>query len=226
MSTRLLRKIVLFGGMFLLIGVMMPLSAWAIAPGPPRGFLTITEVSVIFGTPNTIEISGENFEPLFPQNLNVTLGDYGSLDILDSSNTMIKAELPAGIPGGDYLLTVSTGIGYWQIDEYDLTIRACEAGGVSGYQQVENYTTIPENLGRGSVFWVEAQCPGGKKVLGGGIRLTGNVDVLENLRVFESQPASETAWRASAIWVAPLGTPTPGGGPVTLKAFAICGCAE
>ena len=98
--------------------------------------------------------------------------------------------------------------------------------GLSGYEQVTNQTTIPGNLGSGSVFSVVAQCPGGKKVLGGGIRLSGQVSVLADLRVFESQPSSLTAWRAAAIYVGPVGQSSPPAGSVTLKAFAVCAFAN
>jgi len=95
--------------------------------------------------------------------------------------------------------------------------------GLTGYQQVSAATLIPGSLGTGSVFSAVAECPAGKRVLGGGIRLSGTVAVLADLRVFESQPASFTSWRSSAILV---GAPAPLAGSVTLQAFAICAFAN
>jgi hypothetical protein len=45
---------------------------------------------------------------------------------------MIVASLPPGIMPGDYLLTVSTGNGQSQNDEYDLTIGAVGPTGATG----------------------------------------------------------------------------------------------
>jgi len=63
-------------------------------------------------------------------------------------------------------------------------------------QQVSNRRSTPDNMGTGSAFSIEAECPPGTKVLGGGIRLRGLVALLTDLRVFESVPSSPTAWRA------------------------------
>ena len=100
------------------------------APNPPGGHLNITEVSVVFGPPDLIVIKGEDFD--FGSPLDVTLGEFGSLFILAASGTEITAELPAGIPDGDYLLTVFTGNGQSQSDEYDLTVGAVGPKGDEG----------------------------------------------------------------------------------------------
>jgi hypothetical protein len=181
-----------------------------------------------------IVITGVNFDngdtPV------VTLGDYPTQLALNSNTaTEIKAVLPA-VPDGDYLIAVSTGPSVINYDEYDLTIGAVGPQGpegpagpqgppgpggsaVAGYEQVSNSITNPGNIGSGSVFSVTAQCPGGKKVLGGGIRLSGLVSALAELRVFESKPASLTTWRASAMWV---GSSPPPANSVTLEASAVC----
>ena len=228
MVSRVFRQTALIG-----LILLATLSVGQSAPKPPGQHLSITEVSVIFGPPDIIVIKGEDFD--FGSPLDVALGEFGSLFLTSASGTEIIADLPVNIPDGDYLLTVSTGNGQSQNDEYDLTIGAVgpqgEQGpqgpqgppGLSGYEQVSNQTTNPGNLGSGSVFSVVAQCPGGKKVLGGGIRLSGQASVLADLRVFESQPSSSMAWRAAAILVGP---PNPPAGSATLKAFAVCAFAN
>jgi hypothetical protein len=200
---------------------------------PTEPELLITEVRVDFIS-SEIVITGVNFDngdtPV------VTLGDDPTPLVLNSNTaTEIKAVLPA-VLDGDYLLAVSTGPAVKDYDEYDLTIGAMGPQGEQGpagpqgppgpggsavaeYEQVSNSITMPGNLGSGSAFSVTAQCPGGKKVLGGGIRLSGLVSALAELRVFESVPATLTTWRASAIWVG--SSPTPANS-VTLNAFAVC----
>ncbi len=219
--TRGLRKTALLGGVLLVsmsIGGRSVLAAPP-GPGPPGGHLNITEVFVDAPADGQIDIRGENF--LFAGTLDVTLGDFGSLTIpVAATNTQIIANLPGGIPAGDYLLTVSTGTGQTQNDEYDLTIGGATTG--TGYEQVTASTGNPGGLGSGSSFGVTVPCSAGNQVLGGGIRLTGQVNILETLRVFSSQPDPTnplTAWRAEAIFIEP--------GPatanlVTIFAFAIC----
>ena len=98
-------------------------------PGLPDNFLTIEGVVVtlsFFGTPTQLTIKGVNFD--FVNTLQVKLGPNSSnmnaLDIVSSSGTEIVADIPvpSDYPPGDYLLTVSTGSGLSQNDEYDLTI--------------------------------------------------------------------------------------------------------
>ncbi len=99
--------------------------------------------------------------------------------------------------------------------------------GVSGYEQVSAETPFPGNLGTGSVFKAIAECPIGKKVLGGGHRLTGNTALLADLRVFSSQPGPFVplrSWMVEIIWVGQ--PPSPTAGIVTLKAFAQCAFAN
>lgn len=80
--------------------------------------------------PSSIVIVGEDFG--FGSPLDVTLGDFGSLSIVTATDTEIEATLPSGILAGDYLLTVSTGNGQSQNDEYDLTIGAVGPQGPEG----------------------------------------------------------------------------------------------
>ena len=102
---------------------------------PPGGHLNIEEVEVTIGAPNTtLEISGTDFDFGIP--LEVTLAGVPATITSSTSTTITATVLTASYPAGDYLLTVSTGNGQSQDDEYDLTIGAvagavacpCEAG--------------------------------------------------------------------------------------------------
>lgn len=125
MITRFLKRTALLGGVLLVsmsIGGRSVLAAPP-GPGPPGGRLNITEVFVDAPADGQITIMGENF--LFGGTPDVTLGDFGSLTIVAApTDNQIVANLPAAIPAGDYLLTVSTGTGQTENDEYDLTIAA------------------------------------------------------------------------------------------------------
>ncbi len=104
-------------------------------PGPPGHHLNITEVFVDFGPPGSLTINGEDFN-FGPGPLVVTLGEFGELSVLSDTPTQIVTELPpaiaAGNADGDYLLTVSTGNGQSQNDEYDLTIGPAGPQGPQG----------------------------------------------------------------------------------------------
>jgi len=97
---------------------------------PPGKHLSISEVFLLPGDPNLLEIRGQDFD--FGAPLVVTLGDIGQLDVWSASSTEIIAALPSNLPPGDYLLTVSTGGGQSKSDEYDLTIGAARTGGQTG----------------------------------------------------------------------------------------------
>ncbi len=93
---------------------------------PATAQLTITEVLVDLPLPNQVTINGANFDN--GSNLMVTLGDFPPLAILSPlplpTPNEIIASLPAGMPVGDFLLTVTTGNGPNRQDTYDLTIGA------------------------------------------------------------------------------------------------------
>ena len=111
----------------MVVGLMsFPLTVQAVKPAstPPGNHLNITEVEVNFDT-SMIVSTGEHFS--FGNTLEVTLGEFGPLNIVTTSDTEIVVDFPAGgfLAGvKDYLLTVSTGTGQSQNDEYDLTIGA------------------------------------------------------------------------------------------------------
>jgi len=112
--------------------LMVGQSVLAAKPGPPGGHLNITEVFVDnSNNPTSITVMGEDFDfgsgPLV-----VTLGEFGALSITSADATLIVASLPTGIVPGDYLLTVSTGNGQSQNDEYDLTLGAVGPTGATG----------------------------------------------------------------------------------------------
>ena len=106
----------------------------------PGGHLVVTEVSVDFGY-DTITITGENFDFNKLSDLQVTLGEWGDITALcvsptsvDPTGTTIVCDFSSpGLPDeGDYLVTVSTGTGQSQSDEYDVTIGAVGPQGEPG----------------------------------------------------------------------------------------------
>ncbi len=118
------------------VGALAAADAWA-APGVP---LTISEVFVDF-TNDTIAITGEGFD-IGSGPVTVTLGDpdliaAGSIvctpDFGASPQTIGCDFFAPGLPpDGDYLLTVATGAGQSQSDEYDLTVGAVGPRGPKG----------------------------------------------------------------------------------------------
>ena len=113
----------------------------------PGGHLRIDEVFVDFDV-ETITIIGEDFD--FGGYLEVTLGEalVGDITILCTPNFVLipqtitcdfsAANMGTGLPpDGDYLLTVATGVGQSQSDEYDLTIGAVGPQGIQGIQGVK-----------------------------------------------------------------------------------------
>ena len=124
----------IFLTLFLLVISIQGPSAWAAKP--PGGHLNITEVLVTFGPPDTLTITGEDFD-FGPGPLVVTFGDLGPLDIVSATATEIVVKCPLTLTGymcpeGDRLLTVSMGNGQSQNDEYDLTIGAVGPQGPQG----------------------------------------------------------------------------------------------
>jgi hypothetical protein len=85
--------------------------------------VTITEVFVDYDS-GLIEISGENFN-LGPNDLVVTLGNFGSLNIITHEPDFIVVEFPESeIPPGDFLLKVSSGPGPRKNDQQTVTFGA------------------------------------------------------------------------------------------------------
>ena len=73
--------------------------------------VTITEVFVDYDA-GLIEISGENFN-LGPDQLIVSLGNFGNLTIITHEANFIVVEFPdSEIPPGDYLLKVSSHVSF------------------------------------------------------------------------------------------------------------------
>jgi len=95
----------------------------------------ITEAFVNFETdPVTVNIYGQNFEC---ENLNVTLGDSGSLDVISCSphpDNQIIVELPSDIQAGDYLINIQTGSSVHQFDAFNLSVGAAGPQGIQGEQ--------------------------------------------------------------------------------------------
>lgn len=110
-------------------------SVWA---APPGGHLIIEQVIVDLDA-ETITITGKDFDFNSLDDLVVTLGDdvatpaditASCLNPLPTSDTIVCDLSGSGLPAtGDYLLTVSTGKGQSQNDEYDLTIGTVNADG-------------------------------------------------------------------------------------------------
>ena len=126
------RNVFTFISIALIISLTFGISVVTAKPGPtpPGDHINITEVSVDTVT-DTITIIGEELG--FGNPLEVTLGEFGPLLIIGvPTDTEIVVGLPPTIPAGDYLLTVSTGNGQSQNDEYDLTIGAVGPQGEEG----------------------------------------------------------------------------------------------
>jgi hypothetical protein len=138
-------------GLTVLIAAGRNLMAQPNQPGQAQ--LTITEVTVGAPTPDLLRIVGSNLNN--GPDLNVTLGEFpGSLSILGATATQIFAALPAPLPAGDYLLTVSTGTGLNRRDVYDLTVGAAGPQGPPG---------PPGAVPEGSIIlWDQSnECPDG-----------------------------------------------------------------
>lgn len=124
-----MRATSLFLCAFLILFVVQP----AQSAKPPGGHLNITQAYVSNPDSSTnFMIVGEDF--LFgPNPPSVTLGDLGPLTIVGTpTDTLIEASYAMVIPDGDYLMTVFTGTGQSQKDEYDLTIGAIGPQGPKG----------------------------------------------------------------------------------------------
>jgi hypothetical protein len=127
MIRAILRSITMLGGLLIF---SISIAGVTLAASPPGDHLNITEVFVDFDA-ETIHIMGEDLD--FGRALDVTLGDFGSLNVTTETPTLIVVDFPAvGLPDGDYLLTVSRGNGQSQNDEYDLTIGAVGPEGPEG----------------------------------------------------------------------------------------------
>jgi hypothetical protein len=101
--------------------------------------VTITEVFVDFET-ETIAIMGENFD-LGPDPLTVTLGSFGSLNIITAEPNLINVDFPdGGLLVGDFLLTVSSGPGPRKNDDHIVTIGATGPEGPEGADGAEGQT--------------------------------------------------------------------------------------
>ncbi len=101
----------------------------------PGGHLQINEVWVDFDA-QTIQITGRDFD--FGRPLRVSLGELGDISSLCAANfsapqTIVCDFSATGLPAdGDYLLTVWTGVGQSQSDEYDLSVGALGPEGATG----------------------------------------------------------------------------------------------
>jgi len=107
--------------------LLLVISSQAFAAQPE---VTITEVFVNFDN-ETFEIVGANFD-LGPNELQVTLGNFGNLVIISADANMIVAAFPAGLVDGDYLLTVFSGPGKRKNDDHIVTVGATGPEGPEG----------------------------------------------------------------------------------------------
>ena len=124
---------------FILSTILLLFFTLSVEAAPGGGGGVHTKITTVFvddpDDPTTIMIVGE--ELLFGDDpLEVMLGVYvAPLDIIGvPTNTEINALLPESIVDGDYLLTVATGNGKSEKDEYDLTIGGVGPQGDQGVQ--------------------------------------------------------------------------------------------
>ena len=80
---------------FLVSIAVIGASAWT---KPPGGHLNITEVLITFGSPDTLTITGEDFD-FGPGPLVVTLGELGALEIVSATATQIVVNCPSTMTG-------------------------------------------------------------------------------------------------------------------------------
>ena len=170
-----------FVGFFGLAAVVA-MGAGPLAAHGPGGHLEITEVAVDAGA-ETITITGDDFD--FGHRLKVVLGEIGDITALCTPNfsspqTIVCDFSTTGLPpAGDFLLTVSTGKGESQSDEYDLTIGAAGppgppgppgSPGPSGVLGFYTRSAVATSTGTGDVETITAQalCDAGDVVSGGG----------------------------------------------------------
>jgi len=146
MIRTILRSITMLGGMLIF---SISIAGVTLAAGPPGDHLNITEVFVDSDA-GTILILGEDFD--FGGALQVTLGEIGDItsdcteDLVSDPQTITCDLSSNGFPvPGDYLLTVSTGNGQSQNDEYDLTIAAMAEDGNGPAECPGGFTELNEN---------------------------------------------------------------------------------
>lgn len=123
MSTSISKHLALLGGAVLLSASLLGQQALAAQPDPGQGpgnHLRILQVHV---DPPSIEIIGESFDFGVPLTVSLgTLGDISPFCTLLPDLRTIVCTLKSFPAPGDYLLTIATGQGRSQGDEYDLTI--------------------------------------------------------------------------------------------------------
>ena len=126
MRTRLHRPNLVTSALVVLAASVAPATAEL-----PGGHLEVEEVLVSIGAPDTtLTINGHDFG--FGGPLEVTLAGI-SATIVSADDSQIVASVPSALfPAGDYLLTVATGDGQSQSDEYDLTLGAVGPEGPQG----------------------------------------------------------------------------------------------
>lgn len=129
METKRLKRIVLQFGVVLLLMVMVFPSAFAATKGTNPAQLKIISVKVNADL-KSLEIVGVNFTKAKGAPV-ISLGSTILVtDINSTTDTTLTANSLADFTPGDYRLTVTTGNGATEYDEYDLTIPA--KGGGSG----------------------------------------------------------------------------------------------
>ena len=95
--------------------------------------LVITRAAVESAT-NTLVLAGENFLGEDGKRAPSVFLGRNVLNTVLVSSTLIRAQLPSGLPGGTYLVIVSNGVGQTHFDSIDLTIDYYETdhAGVAG----------------------------------------------------------------------------------------------
>jgi hypothetical protein len=95
--------------------------------------LVITRAAVESAT-NTLVLAGENFLGEDGKRAPSVFLGRNVLNTVLVSSTLIRAQLPSGLPGGTYLVIVSNGVGQTHFDSMDLTIDYYETdhAGVAG----------------------------------------------------------------------------------------------
>ena len=114
-----LRKLIY--GLILFLAVS---AAFAVQP------LEITSVNIDLDT-SQIFIHGVNFDN--GNDLEINLSDIGQITSFDVTPTLIVASFPmAGLPDGNYLLSITSGGGSVRYDEIAITVGAVGPEGAAG----------------------------------------------------------------------------------------------
>lgn len=190
---------------------------------PPGGHLNITQISVDESSASLL-ITGQGFS-FGPAAPSVTLGELGPLTVTSFDDTSIVASFAPALLSlpGDYLVTVSTGNGQSQSDEYDLTIGASRQTEICAVIDLLN-TSLSAELDRPDYCPALPAYAAGDTGPAGGIVFYVTDGGLHGLEA-APQDLSTSAWGCSGYLVDEAWQTALGTGPAN-TAYILSECAE